>query len=74
MKNFVSLDGRIHDRVVASRSTRTTLRLKDGQILSIAGLMRNDVFKDVHKVPFFGDPRHGGLLWRRPGIRLVAGL
>jgi len=50
--------------IVASRSTRTTLRLKDGQILSIAGLMRNDVFKDVNKIPVLGDLPLAGPLFR----------
>ena len=41
--------------IVASRSTRTTLRLKDAQILSIAGLMRNDVFQDENRIPVLSD-------------------
>jgi type II secretory pathway component GspD/PulD (secretin) len=50
--------------IVASRSTRTTLRLKDAQILSIAGLMRNDVFNDVNKIPVLGDLPIVGPLFR----------
>ncbi len=50
--------------IVASRSTRTTLRLKDGQILSIAGLMRSDVFKDTNKIPLIGDLPYIGFLFQ----------
>ncbi len=50
--------------IVASRSTRTTLRLKDGQILSIAGLMRNDQFKDINKIPWLGDLPYIGFLFQ----------
>jgi len=47
---------------VKRRMSTTTIRVKDGETIIIAGLLGVDASKTVHKVPFLGDiPFIGGL-------------
>jgi type IV pilus assembly protein PilQ len=47
---------------VKRRMSTTTIRVKDGETIIIAGLLGIDASKTVHKVPFLGDiPFIGGL-------------
>jgi type II secretory pathway component GspD/PulD (secretin) len=46
------------------RSTRTTVRIKDGETVIIGGLIRNDSSETTKKVPFLGDIPVLGALFR----------
>ncbi len=47
---------------VKRRTSTTTIRVKDGETIIIAGLLGTNASKTVHKVPFLGDiPFVGGL-------------
>ncbi len=50
--------------IVAIRNVRTTLAMKDGEILTIAGLLRSEKRKVVRKVPGLGHIPLIGLLFR----------
>ena len=47
-----------------SRQTSTRVRLRDGQSLLIAGLLRDDESEDEQKVPYLGDLPYLGALFR----------
>ncbi|MCK4423605.1 MAG: type II secretion system secretin GspD, partial [Candidatus Omnitrophica bacterium] len=49
----------------SKRQAETTVTIKDGSTLVIAGLIRNDETKTVNKVPFLGDIPLLGLLFRK---------
>ncbi len=52
-----------------TRSSDTTIRLKDGQSFAIAGLLSDSVRSTVSKVPFFGDLPILGMLFRSNAYR-----
>jgi pilus assembly protein CpaC len=47
-----------------SRSSETTIRIKDGQSFAVAGLLSDDVRSTVSKVPLLGDLPILGMLFR----------
>ena len=48
-----------------SRQATTRVRLRDGQSLAIAGLLRDDETEEERKVPYLGDIPYVGALFRR---------
>jgi general secretion pathway protein D len=54
----------VSNPIVAIRNVRTTLALKDGEILTIGGLLRSEDRKVVRKVPGLGDIPLLGLLFQ----------
>lgn len=52
-----------------TRSSDTTIRMKDGQSFAIAGLLSDSVRSTVSKVPFFGDIPILGMLFRSNAYR-----
>lgn len=46
-----------------TRRGRTTLQLKDGQSFAIAGLLKEDMYTSISKIPFFGDIPYLGALF-----------
>jgi len=54
----------VSNPIVAIRNVRTTLTLKDGEILTIGGLLRSEDRKVVRKVPVLGDIPLLGLLFQ----------
>jgi type II secretory pathway component GspD/PulD (secretin) len=54
----------VSNPIVAIRNVNTTLSLKDGEILTIGGLLRSEDRDLVRKVPFLGDIPGVGVLFR----------
>ena len=54
----------VSNPIVAVRSVRTTLSVKDGELLTIGGLLRSERHGVVRKVPFIGDVPLLGMLFR----------
>jgi type II secretory pathway component GspD/PulD (secretin) len=49
------------------RSTKSMVRIKDGETVIIGGLIRNEVILSSSKLPFFGDIPLIGALFRHKG-------
>ncbi|SOH94713.1 pilus assembly protein CpaC [Monaibacterium marinum] len=56
--NGISVNGLI------SRSTQTTVEMRDGQSFAIAGLLQDDFSDEISKIPFLGDLPVLGALFR----------
>ncbi|MFA5411315.1 MAG: secretin N-terminal domain-containing protein [Candidatus Omnitrophota bacterium] len=65
---FTSSGASFQFRDPEERSTKSVVRIKDGETVVIGGLLRNEVTNIRTKVPFFGDlPLIGGLFRHRGG-------
>jgi pilus assembly protein CpaC len=49
---------------LTTRTVSTTVEMREGQTLAIAGLLQTNIGNDTTRVPFFGDIPFGGQLFR----------
>jgi pilus assembly protein CpaC len=66
--NTVSFQGTVIPSLL-TRKAETEVELKDGQHLSIAGLLDNSTTRNINKIPILGDLPILGLLFRSKNVR-----
>jgi len=54
----------VSNPIIAVRNVRSTLSMKNGQVLTVGGLLRNETRKVIRKVPWLGDIPGLGLLFQ----------
>jgi type II secretory pathway component GspD/PulD (secretin) len=71
---FTTADGAYQFRDPEKRSTKTLVRVKDGDTVIVGGLIRNEYQQTTTKIPFLGDlPLIGALFRHRGGGSATSG-
>jgi MSHA biogenesis protein MshL len=65
IKSFPTDDPAASKPIIDTRETEVVVSVKDGEMIIIAGLMKDDISKNISKIPLLGDIPYLGKLFRR---------
>ena len=65
IKSFPTADPAASKPIIDTRETEVVVSVKDGEMIIIAGLMKDDISRNISKIPLLGDIPYLGKAFRR---------